>query len=227
MHKVTPYRTRRGLERALDNGGRWYDLFSRAGDGRVSESELSRAASGRDPGLFLALAGALLSDADRSRIIDVLPEATAERVRLFRPTRASPARVAGARDVGGRYVVEGRLHAVTDPEILLRNVVFRITDGTDRSSYPLGDPYKVFQVRADEADDGPFVLFARGRRAPPTVPMRLGGILRRLVYDHDQLMWFLEPHFYTPLDDVGAGEVDDDADVSREGLRDSLRHRVR
>ena len=44
MRKVVPYQTFRGLERALDIGGRWFDVLSRAGDGRVSRGELQRAA---------------------------------------------------------------------------------------------------------------------------------------------------------------------------------------
>ena len=44
MKKVEPYKTFAGALQALDNGGRLYNLLSRAGDGEIDEAELARAA---------------------------------------------------------------------------------------------------------------------------------------------------------------------------------------
>ena len=44
MREVVPYRTLGGAKRALDNGGRFFNLFAEADDGVVSGAELARAA---------------------------------------------------------------------------------------------------------------------------------------------------------------------------------------
>ena len=44
MREVQLYRTERGLLKALDNGGRFFNVFTKAGDDQITRSELAKAA---------------------------------------------------------------------------------------------------------------------------------------------------------------------------------------
>jgi hypothetical protein len=44
MREIRPYKTVRGATRALDNGGRFFNLFAKAGDDIVDSAELAKAA---------------------------------------------------------------------------------------------------------------------------------------------------------------------------------------
>ena len=44
MRELVPYKTLHGAQKALDNGGRFYNLFSAAADAIIEPSELARAA---------------------------------------------------------------------------------------------------------------------------------------------------------------------------------------
>ncbi|MGD9404737.1 MAG: hypothetical protein PVH95_06260, partial [Anaerolineae bacterium] len=44
MRQLKPYQTVSGAKRALDNGGRFYNLWAQAGDDVVDAGELARAA---------------------------------------------------------------------------------------------------------------------------------------------------------------------------------------
>jgi hypothetical protein len=44
MREITPYTTKRGLQKTLDNGGRFYNFFTDADDNVVSRAELAKAA---------------------------------------------------------------------------------------------------------------------------------------------------------------------------------------
>lgn len=44
MREVQPYRTERGLLKALDNGGRFFNIFTKAGDAQITRAELAKAA---------------------------------------------------------------------------------------------------------------------------------------------------------------------------------------
>jgi hypothetical protein len=44
MREIKPYQTFRGAQRALDNGGRFYNVFARSGDDILEPAELARAA---------------------------------------------------------------------------------------------------------------------------------------------------------------------------------------
>lgn len=48
MREIKPYKTLKGAKAALDNGGRFLNLFARAGDDRITSDELTKAA-----GVFL------------------------------------------------------------------------------------------------------------------------------------------------------------------------------
>ena len=73
MKQITPYRTVQGALNALDNGGRFYNVFTKAQDEVISDSELYKAAgvySGRDKAyLFFELALSSLSKAERQQVI--------------------------------------------------------------------------------------------------------------------------------------------------------------
>ena len=68
MREIKPYKTVRGLTKAIDNGGRFYNLFSHAQDNVVSRGELAKAAgmfsSGANAFLFLEMAQQVLSPED-------------------------------------------------------------------------------------------------------------------------------------------------------------------
>ncbi|MDG1856743.1 MAG: hypothetical protein P8J66_07020 [Verrucomicrobiota bacterium] len=44
MKQATPCKTLARVMLALDNGGRFFNLLTRAGDGEISQSEISKAA---------------------------------------------------------------------------------------------------------------------------------------------------------------------------------------
>ena len=44
MRQIKPYQTVWGARKALDNGGRFYNLWTHAGDNVVDAGELARAA---------------------------------------------------------------------------------------------------------------------------------------------------------------------------------------
>ena len=76
MKEVVPYKTMSGALKALDNGGRFYNIFTKSDDGTIKGAELLKAAgvhSGRDQGfLFFNLAVSQLSDSEQRTIFSRL-----------------------------------------------------------------------------------------------------------------------------------------------------------
>ena len=44
MREVHPYKTEGRMLKALDNGGRFFNVFTKAGDDRITRAELAKAA---------------------------------------------------------------------------------------------------------------------------------------------------------------------------------------
>jgi hypothetical protein len=76
MKQIVPYRTLQGALNALDNGGRFYNVFTKARDEVITNSELYKAAgifSGKAQAfLFFELALSDLSEIDREQVIQCL-----------------------------------------------------------------------------------------------------------------------------------------------------------
>lgn len=76
MKQIVPYKTLQGALNALDNGGRFYNVFTKAKDEVITDSELYKAAgvfSGKaHVFLFFELALSDLPKADRDQVIQCL-----------------------------------------------------------------------------------------------------------------------------------------------------------
>ena len=118
MKKVYPYRTAAGALRALDNGGRFYHLFSRAGDDVITPAELRRVAGAfgddRPAAAFFALALSALDRADQDRVRAALGPETRNLLRWYEPRAIEPARFATDAKAGKPYVVEGPVQRFDD-----------------------------------------------------------------------------------------------------------------
>ena len=111
MHEIKPYRTLHGLTKAIDNGGRFYNLFSHAGDNVVSRGELAKAAgvfcSGQSTFLFLEMAQQELSPEDRAEVERTLEPDLRTKYRRKRPTGMAPSNVDGEGKAGTAVIVNG------------------------------------------------------------------------------------------------------------------------
>ncbi|MGD8499894.1 MAG: hypothetical protein PVJ86_04560, partial [Phycisphaerales bacterium] len=76
MKQIVPYKTLQGALKALDNGGRFYNVFAKARDEVITDSELYKAAGvfsrQTHAFLFFELALSDLSEAGRDQVIQHL-----------------------------------------------------------------------------------------------------------------------------------------------------------
>ena len=111
MREVQPYQTERGLLRALDNGGRFFNIFTKAGDDRITRAELAKAAgtfgSAPKAALFFEMAQQGLPTASRARAVAALGPNARKDNKKFRPVSVKPSKVDSSGRPGHCVVVEG------------------------------------------------------------------------------------------------------------------------
>ena len=97
MRELKPYRTKQGLRKAIDNGGRFYNFFTDADDQVVTRAELAKAAgvftAGVNAFLFLEMAQQDLQSDDRQSIIDLLESDLRKDYRRIGPQTLVPSAV--------------------------------------------------------------------------------------------------------------------------------------
>lgn len=209
MQEVIPFADRFELQEAIDNGGRFYNIFSKAGDSIVTKGELAKAAGvcGADHRaiLFLELAKWDLDAYDQSWTLDLLEPKLHERYETFKPVRQKPSEVESAGTAGSVVALEGYpqfLTEQTEPNGFI-TVPIMIGNVTTFSMVPIHQNYDLYELYDGEAKSSESCLLAVAKADPfeHAGPIRVGGLLRELQSQDKPPthQYYLEGYYYTKL----------------------------
>jgi hypothetical protein len=205
MRQIKPYQTVWGARRALDNGGRFYNLWTQAGDNVVDTGELARAAGvySSDMRAFLHFEMALmdLPEQRKAEVRSLLSPDLKNRLQKSRPRVLKPSRVESGGASGVPAIVTGYPSFVED-RAQLQGFIVMVTPVI--TMIPIVDQFDVYEVYDTPERIEPRTLIAtvRGSKRLDGVYTRFGGVLRELHFedktgkDHGL---YLEAMYYTPL----------------------------
>jgi len=206
MREIKPYRTAQGAARALDNGGRFYNLFAKTGDDRVDPAELARAAgvhsAGANAFLYFELALMDLPVAERSEIVARLSPDLRLRYEANRPAILAPSSVEPQGQAGLSTIVSGYPVFVEDKTQFVGFIMLVVPIIT---MIPIMDQYDVYEVfdSPKKRTSRTVVATARGSKRLDFVRTRFGGVLKELRFedktgkDHGL---YLDTTYYTLLE---------------------------
>ena len=205
MKQIRPYRTVQGAKRALDNGGRFYNLWTKAGDNIVDGVELARAAGAysSDSIAFLHLEMALmdLPAEQKAEVWSLLAPDLKRQLEAARPRVLQPSLVESEGIVGAPAIVTGYPSFVED-RAQLQGFMVMVAPVIMMS--PIVDEFDVYEVYDTPDQTGPRTLVAtvRGSKRLDGLYSRFGGVLKELQFvdktGRDRGL-YLEAIYYTPL----------------------------
>jgi hypothetical protein len=205
MREVVPYRTVRGATQALDNGGRFFNLFAKADDHVLSAAELARAAgvfsSGTRAFLFFEMALMELAAKDQAKVTALLPPDLQARYQAQRPTLMAPSSVEAHGQAGRPAIVSGYPVFVEDKTQFQGFIVTVVPTVMLIPIIDLFDVYEVFDT-PDMRLPRTVIATARRSRRLDGVYSRFGGILKELYFEDKtgkEHALYLEALYYTPL----------------------------
>ncbi len=205
MRQLIPYKTVLGAKRALDNGGRFYNLWAQASDDVIDAGELARAAGvySSDMRAFLHFEMALmdLPEKQRAAVQSMLSPALQDRLQKSQPRILNPSVVESEGAAGVPAIVTGYPSFVED-RTQLRAFIVLVTPVI--AIIPLVDQFDVYEVFDTPEQMEPRTLIAtvRGSKRLDGVYSRFGGVLKDLQFEdrtgQDHKL-YLEAMYYTPL----------------------------
>ena len=205
MRELQPYKTLHGARRALDNGGRFYNMFARSGDEVIDHSELARAEGvysiGAKAFLHFEMGLMDLPFEQRDEIVTSLSPDLLEKYLAQKPASYSPSIVESQGSAGEMAIVSGYPAFVEDKTqftgfiVLVVPVIVLV---------PIFDQFDVHEVYDSPDLDTPRTVIAttRGTKRLDGMHIRFGGALKELYFedktskDHGL---FLEALYYTRM----------------------------
>ncbi|MFL7891084.1 MAG: hypothetical protein ACK2UM_01155 [Anaerolineales bacterium] len=206
MREIKPYKTFRGAHQALDNGGRFYNLFTRSGDDIVEPSELARAAgvfsSDARALLFFEMGISGLSSVEKEQVIGQLSPELREMYLAQKPNVLSPSVVESQGKAGEATIVTGYPVFVEDRTRFTGFIVLVVPVIVMVPIFDQFDVYEVFDT-PDLNESRSVIATTRGTKRMDGIYTRFGGMLKELYFedktskDHGL---YLETLFYTNLE---------------------------
>ena len=186
MKRIEPYKNFNEAIQSLDNGGRFYNLLTKADDGIISKAELGKVGGVfnniQKMILFLELAASRLNPKDRVAIIARLDSDLKNAYEKYQPQRllASEANALGI--VSCNAIVTGVPKHVKTSKQFNGFILIPVSTGkvTAFTVVPLIEKYDVYEIR-DELSDSEFLIaHARGSRRLPEERLEIAGIIKEL-----------------------------------------------
>lgn len=192
MKEITPYKTLEGAMKALDNGGRFFNLFTKAGDGEITRSEISKAAGvlgdRNSVMLFFQLAISRLSNADQQSLMDHLEgkikkqwrESPAETIPVYRFHQSATPKQP--------VIVEGYPFFLEDREQFSSFIMMPISTGnsTTMMMIPIFEHYDIYEVYGNSEKTGRNALVAvtkrKSRKRLPSTLTTFAGIVKEMEF---------------------------------------------
>lgn len=190
MKQIVAYRTLQGALNALDNGGRFYNVFTKAKDEVITDSELYKAAgvfSGKAQAfLFFELALSDLSEIDREQVIQYLsPELRSNYLRQ-RPKHTEIEVFEKEAQETDAVIVAGFPVFLEDKTRFSGFIFIPISTGKTMTFalIPIFDKFDVYEVYSDSDLQGNKTIIAtvRGSKRLASTMTTFGGIVKKLKF---------------------------------------------
>ena len=205
MKKITPYKTKQNALVSLDNGGRFYNLITKANDGNITSAELSKVAglvSGKQKMvLFLEMSLLELSTDSRKEVLKALSKDLKSAINKYPSQFLSPSEAERKGTLSQNAIVTGIPTFVESKSDFNGFIMIPIMTGkvTTFSMIPIIDQYDVYEVRDQESTDSCLIAHSKNKAKLPRSKFTFGGILKELKEKEEEnspTKVYLETHYY-------------------------------
>ena len=208
MQDVIPYKSYAGALEALDNGGRFYNIFTKSKDDEVSPVELAKVAGvfsdKQKMFLFYEMAIRDLGVGDRQSLYENLSESLQAAYEQHKPQELLPSEADSKGIASKAAILTGYPHFVEDKSIFSGFIYVPVSVGKSMSMImiPIMDKFDIYELVDDSSSTKTFIANVRGVARLPVALTRFGGILKESSADKEgkeQGRLFLETLYCTRL----------------------------
>ncbi len=208
MKEISPYTSSVQAAKTLDNGGRFFNVFTKEDDGVITKAELNKVAgllSGKQQMiLHLELLLSDLDDNQKSAVLMKLDDSLKNTYKKYRPEKLTVAEALNRGKLSSNVIISG-IPKIMDSKTEFNGfIMIPIMTGkvTTFSMIPIIDQYDVYEVRDELTDTKVIIAHAKGQQKLPQKRLAIGGVLKELKVSKREDSTsdkYLEAYYYSHL----------------------------
>ncbi len=186
MKKVNVYQYVDEAMTSLDNGGRFYNVLTKANDGVISQAELSKVGGVFNDTqkmiLFFELATSKLAESNKMMILSKMEGKLKESYTKFAPQKMFPSEAISKGVLSSNAILTGVPKLVTSKTDFNGFIMVPVMTGkvTTFMMIPLIDAYDVYELK-DELHSETFIIaHARSKEKLPNKKIKVAGAFKEL-----------------------------------------------
>ncbi|MGB0837411.1 MAG: hypothetical protein ACPGRE_04875 [Flavobacteriaceae bacterium] len=186
MNEISPYTSLDAALNELDNGGRFYNVFTEAKDGEISTAELSKVAgifSNKQKSiLFLALSISNLTEGEQKNLISKLDDTLREAYLKFQPQNLLPSQAGNEGILASNAILTGVPRFIDSKSEFSGFIMVPIMVGniTTFSMIPIVQNYDIYELSDPHSSETFIIAQVKGKTRLPEQNMTIGGVFKEL-----------------------------------------------
>ncbi|MCE7043440.1 hypothetical protein [Dyadobacter sp. CY312] len=205
MKQITPYRTVDEALTSLDNGGRFYNIFTREEDGTIAQAELAKVAGLFNEKqkliLFLDLSLSQLDTQSRESVISKLDDQLRVTYKKYKPIEMTPSEVNVVGTKSSNIIVTG-IPEMKESKNYFSGMIL-VPIGKAFVPIPISDMYTVYEIKDEQSSEMILIAHAKGSEKLPEKRIKVGGVLKEVKPKKNEKVvveQFLEINYFLDLD---------------------------
>jgi hypothetical protein len=192
MKKIEPFRNYNDALSTLDNGGRFYNILTKADDGVISKAELGKVGGifydKQQMILFFELSISKLDDEKRNVVISKLDENLQQTYLKYKPIELLPSEAYSKGIIASNTIITGIPTLIESKSEFIGFIMIPIVTGkvTTFTMIPLIDMFDVYEIRDEASDENFLIAHAKGATKLPKKKIKVAGVLKELRSDQKE-----------------------------------------
>ncbi|MGK7391387.1 MAG: hypothetical protein ACNS60_13610 [Candidatus Cyclobacteriaceae bacterium M2_1C_046] len=206
MKKIIPFKNTSSAITTLDNGGRFYNLLTKAEDGNISTAELAKVAGlfGNKQQMVLYFAMSISELGDKEKVESALSDDLNIAYRKYAPQILLPSEAKSKGILSSNAIITGVPKMIESKSNFNGFIIVPVSTGKSISMImiPIIDQYDVYEIRDNGFSETFLIAHSRGKTKLPEKKIKVGGILKELKVDkkgEKAPKMFLESLYYSEI----------------------------
>ncbi|MBV7530952.1 hypothetical protein [Chitinophaga sp. sic0106] len=179
MEKIQPFKTAAEAIDSLDNGGRFYNIFTHSHDQKISEAEVSKVAGlffeKQKAMLFLEMAMDKLDASAKAEVVGRFDDNLKAGYEKFKPVVLSPAEALNGPDAAN-VIIRGTPKSVHSDTYLTGFILVPVVNVF--TLIPVSEYYDAYEIRDEVSGEVIVLAAARDKERLPETHIIMGGVLK-------------------------------------------------